>query len=90
MQKYHLPWHNNSDVFESDLMLHTRGIWKVLSMVFYLSDQLKNPIMFRIILKSYFSSLFLHTFHEDVKMRTIIVNTCTVYILENAKFQWKI
>ena len=27
----------------------TRGIWKVLSMVFYLSNQLTNPIMFGII-----------------------------------------
>ena len=35
----------------------TRGIWKVLSMVFYLSNQFTNPIMFGIILKNYLSSL---------------------------------
>ena len=32
---------------------YTRGIWKVLGMVFYLSNQFTNPIMFGIILKSY-------------------------------------
>ena len=35
----------------------TRGIWKVLSMVFYLNNQFTNPIMFGIVLKSYFFSL---------------------------------
>ena len=35
----------------------TRGIWKVLSMVYYLRNQLTNPIMFGIILKNYLSSL---------------------------------
>ena len=29
----------------------TRGIWKVLSMVLYLSNRFTNPIMFDIILK---------------------------------------
>ena len=33
----------------------TRGIWKILSMVLYLSNQFTNPIMFGIILKSYLS-----------------------------------
>ena len=33
------------------------GIWKVLSMVFYLSNQFTNPIMFGIILKNYLSGL---------------------------------
>ena len=32
------------------------GVWKVLSMVFYLSNQFTNPIMFGIILKRYSSS----------------------------------
>ena len=34
-----------------------RGIWKVLSMVFYLRNQLTKPIMFGIILKRYLSIL---------------------------------
>ena len=32
--------------------LYTRGIWKVLSMVFYLSNRFSNSIMFGTILKS--------------------------------------
>ena len=48
----------------------TRVIWKVLSMVFYLSDQFTNPVMFGIILKSYLSSLLYHNFHEAVMMQT--------------------
>ena len=36
-----------------DDILNTRGIWKVLSMVFYLSNRYTNLIMFGIILKSY-------------------------------------
>ena len=73
--------------------LHTRGIWKVLSMVFYLSKRLTKPIMFGIILKSHLSSMLWHKFNEDIiiaETKNIIVNTCTVCILENAKFQWKI
>ena len=31
------------------IVLHTMGIWKVLSMVFYLNNQFTNPIMFGII-----------------------------------------
>ena len=49
---------------------YTRGIWKVRSMVFYLSNQFTNPIMFGIILKSYLSSLLYHKFYEDVMMQT--------------------
>ena len=44
--------------------------------------------MFDIILKNYYSSILWHKFHEDIIMQTriiIIVNTCTVCILENAK-----
>ena len=48
----------------------TRGIWKVLSMVFYLSNRLINPIMFGIILKSHFSTMLWHKCHEDVIMQT--------------------
>ena len=71
----------------------TRGTWKVLSMVFYLSNRFTNPIMFGIILKSYLSSMLWHKFHEDIIMQTrknIFLNTCTVCILEKAKFQWNI
>ena len=61
-------------------------------MVFYLSNQFTNPIMFGIILKNYLSSMLWHKFHKDnnADMKNIIVNTCTVCILENAKFQLKI
>ena len=72
---------------------NTRGIWKVLSMVFYLSNRFKNPIIFGIILKSYISSMLWDNCHEDIIIQTrknIIVNTCTACILENATFQWKI
>ena len=40
----------------SSKMYYTRGIWKILSMVLYLSNQFTNPIMFGIILKNYLSS----------------------------------
>ena len=50
--------------------LYTRGIWKVLSMVFYLSNRFTNPIMFGIMLKSYRSSMLWHIFHEDILMPT--------------------
>ena len=36
------------------------GIWKVLSMVFYLSNQFTNPIMFDIILKNFLFSMLWH------------------------------
>ena len=52
------------------LYIYTRGIWKVLSMVLYLSNRFTNPIMFGIILKSYVSSMLWHKFHEDSKMQT--------------------
>ena len=51
----------------------TRGIWKVLSTVFYLSNRFTKPIMFGIILKSYLSSMLWHKFHEDIFMQTWIV-----------------
>ena len=47
----------------------TRDLWKVLSMVFYLSKRLRNPIMFGTILKSYLSSMLWHKFHEDIMMQ---------------------
>ena len=48
----------------------TRGIWKVRSMIFYLSNRFTNPIMFGIILKSYFSSKLWHKFHGEFIMQT--------------------
>ena len=48
----------------------TRGIWKVLSMVFYISNRFTNPIMFGIILKCYLSFMLWHKFHEDIMMQT--------------------
>ena len=48
----------------------TRGISKVLRMVFYLSNRFTNPIMFGIISKSYLSSMLSHKFYEDIIMRT--------------------
>ena len=50
--------------------LHTRGIWQVLSMVFYLNNRFINPIMFGINLKRYLSSKLWHNYHEDVIMQT--------------------
>ena len=50
--------------------MHTRGIWKVLSMVIYLNNRFTNPIMFGIILKNHLSSMLWHKFHEDIKMQT--------------------
>ena len=60
-------------------------------MIFYLNNRFTNTVMFGIILKSYLSSILLHKFHMDIIMQTrkknVIVNTCTVCILESAKFQ---
>ena len=52
-----------------EIRLSTRGIWKVLSMVLYLSNRFTNLIMFGIILKSYLSSMLWHKFHEDIIMQ---------------------
>ena len=48
----------------------TRGIWKVLSMVLYLSNRFTDPIMFGLILKRYLSSMLWHKFYEDIIMQT--------------------
>ena len=64
-------------------------------MAFYLSNRFTNPIMFGIILTSYRSAMLWHKFHKDSIMQTrkilhaCIVNTCTVCILEKAKFSRK-
>ena len=52
------------------------GIWKVLSMVFCLSNRFTNPIMFDIILKNYLSSMLWHKFHEDIIMQTGKILLC--------------
>ena len=52
----------------------TRGIWKVLSMVLYLSNQCTNPIMFDIILKNYLSFMLWHKLQEDIIMQTGIIS----------------
>ena len=49
--------------FGANYTYYTRGIWKVLSMVFYLSNLFTNPIMFDIILKNYFSSTVCYGTH---------------------------
>ena len=49
---------------------YTRGIWKVLSMAFYLSNRYTNPIMFGIILKNFPSSMLWHKFYEALIMQT--------------------
>ena len=62
--------------YSKDLNLvlsYTRGIWKVLSMVFYLSNRFTNPIMFDIILKNNLSSMLWYKFREDIVMQTRII-----------------
>ena len=56
-------------VLQEKINASTRGIWKVLSMVFYLSNRFTKPIMFGIILKSHLSSMLWHKFHEDIIMQ---------------------
>ena len=65
-----LLYHRMKNKFISNL---TRGIWNVLSMVFYLSNQFANPIMFDISLKSYLTSMLCHKFREDI-MQTRMVS----------------
>ena len=48
---------------------YMRGIWKVLSTVFYLSNRFLKPIIFGIILKRYLSTFLRHKFHEDIIMQ---------------------
>ena len=64
---------------------HTRGIWKVLSMVFYLSNRFTKPIMFGIILKSHLSSILWHKFHEDIIMQTQTIYCEYMYCLYTGK-----
>ena len=54
----------------SSVSTYTRGIWKVLSMVLYLSNRFTNPIICGIVLKSYLSSMLWHKFNEYIIMQT--------------------
>ena len=70
----------------------TRGIWKVLSMVFHLSNRFTNPIMFDIILKNDLSSMLWHKFHEDIMIQTRIISLWTHVLFVYWKmqnFSWK-
>ena len=57
--KYHVTAHFENKMARSCI---TRGIWKVLSMVFYLSNLFTNPIMFGINLKNYLFSMLWQIF----------------------------
>ena len=47
----------------------TRAIWKVRSMVVFLSNRLTNPFMSGIILNSYLSSMSGHKYHDNIVMQ---------------------
>ena len=47
------------DSLKQSRSLSTRDIWKVSSMVFYLSNRLTHPFTFDIILNSYLSTMFM-------------------------------
>ena len=51
----------------------TRDIWKVLTVVFYPSNQITNSNMFCILLKNYHSSMLWHKFQEDIIMQTLLL-----------------
>ena len=53
----HDVWHFRIRSVNHKKELRTRGIWKVHSMVFYLSNRLTNPYMSGITLKLYLSSM---------------------------------
>ena len=61
------------DPFEIVRTYNTRGIWKVLCMVFYLCNLFTNPIMFGNILQNYLSSMLWYKFLEDSIMQTQII-----------------
>ena len=52
-------------VLETQRKPCTRGIWKILSMVQYLSNRITNPFMFGIILNSYLSSMLQNEFEME-------------------------
>ena len=64
---------------------YTRGIWKVLSMAFYLSNRFSNPIMFGTIVKRYLSSMLWHHFHVNIIMQTQKYNCEYMYCLYTGK-----
>ena len=71
----------------------TIDIWKVLRMVFYLSNRFTNPIMFGIILKGYLPSMLWHKLHYNdiMQTRTTFVYYCKyiycLYTEKNTQFQ---
>ena len=52
MDKSLLRRDNKQNLKSNIFFAHTRGIWEVLSMVFYLSNRFTNSIMFGIILRT--------------------------------------
>ena len=50
--------------------LNNWGIWKVRSMVIYLSNRFTNPIMFCIISKNHIFSMLCHILHEVIIIQT--------------------
>ena len=64
-------------------------------MVFYLNNRFTNPIMYDIILKSYFSSMLWHKFREDIIVqymyclhtgkRKISVENIVFYLLKSVQ-----
>ena len=58
------------------LIRSTRGIWKALSMVFYLSNRFTKLTMFGTILKNNLSSVLWHTFHENIILQTRKILLC--------------
>ena len=58
-------------------------IWKVRSMVVFLSSRLTNPFMFDIIFNSYLSPMLGYKLYEDTKYS--YMSTGTVCKLEKAK-----
>ena len=56
---------------------NTRGIWKVLSMVFYLRNRFTNPVMFGIILKRYLTTMVWQNLYEVIIMQTRYISLRT-------------
>ena len=71
---YRCPFVPETKTRKSNFMLilspvyATRAIWKVRSMVFFLSNRLTNPFMFGINLNSYLSSMSGHKYHDNIVM----------------------
>ena len=66
-------WYPSSMICTFNIPHFTRAIWKVRSMVFFLSNRLTIPFMFGITLKSYLSSVSGHHCHDNIVMKTRII-----------------